>query len=470
MKQINQKWNTQKLLISVMVLILTIPAVSFAAFSSPQATSNSITLTWTAPGDDGNQGQASQYDLRYSLNPITNNNWNQATPVQNPPSPQPAGSAESFTVTNLDPGTTYYFAIKVADEVPNWSGLSNVVSRTTLPESTPPGMIADLVSTSQTANSVTISWTAPGDDGTTGTATAYDIRYSTSPITAANWDAAIQITDEPTPSAPGSTESYTISGLQESTVYYVAIKTSDEVPNWSGLSNILSIATTGDQTPPSAIDDLQASTGSEQGQLTVSWTAPGDDGYIGKATGYLMRYSTEEINDNNWLAPITDSSNFVVNPLTPSESGAAENFTIENLAPGVAYYVAIKAVDEKGNTSSLSNVAYGISMFDLSLDTDDDILAGLPQDYVLNQNYPNPFNPETEIAFSLPENANVSLEIFNSLGQKVNSLTNNQFPAGEHSLSWNGTDDNGNQLASGIYFYKLTANEFSQSKKMVMLK
>jgi hypothetical protein len=107
------------------------------------------------------------------------------------------------------------------------------------------------------AASITLSWTAPGDDGNVGTATTYDVRYSTSPITNANWNSATQATGEPTPSAAGTAESFTITGLNANTTYYFAIKTADETPNWSTISNIAT-ATTSDTVAPSAIADLSA--------------------------------------------------------------------------------------------------------------------------------------------------------------------------------------------------------------------
>ncbi|RJS75398.1 PEGA domain-containing protein, partial [Methanophagales archaeon] len=93
--------------------------------STSNPTPHSITLTWTAPGDDGNTGTASQYDIRYSTSEITEENWNSATQCTGEPAPKTAGSSETFTVTGLSPNTTYYFALKTADEVPNWSPISN---------------------------------------------------------------------------------------------------------------------------------------------------------------------------------------------------------------------------------------------------------------------------------------------------------------------------------------------------------
>jgi len=112
----------------------TTPPFAVTDLAAGEATTDSITLTWTSPGDDGNFGTASEYDIRYSTSEITEANWDSATQATGEPAPQLAGSMESFIVGNLTPGTTYYFALKTADEVPNWSGLSNVVSVITSPE------------------------------------------------------------------------------------------------------------------------------------------------------------------------------------------------------------------------------------------------------------------------------------------------------------------------------------------------
>lgn len=95
------------------------------------STTNALGLTWTAPGDDGATGRAASYDIRYSTAPITETHFASATSVPNRPSPLPAGQTQSLTVAGLQPGTTYYFALKTADEVPNWSAISNIASAST---------------------------------------------------------------------------------------------------------------------------------------------------------------------------------------------------------------------------------------------------------------------------------------------------------------------------------------------------
>jgi hypothetical protein len=218
-------------------------AVTNLAASSP--TGSSVALSWTAPGDSGTAGTATTYDIRYSTSAITDGNWGSATQVTGEPAPAAAGTAQNMTVSGLTSDTTYYFAIKTADEVPNWSGLSNVPSGRTS-DVTAPAAVTNLATSGATASSITLTWTAPGDSGTTGTATTYDIRYSTATISDANWGSATQVTGEPVPAVAGTAQNMTVSGLSAGTTYYFGIKTADEVPNWSGLSNVPS----GTTTPP----------------------------------------------------------------------------------------------------------------------------------------------------------------------------------------------------------------------------
>ena len=89
----------------------------------------------------------------------------------------------------------------------------------------------------------------------------------------------------------------------------------------------------------------------------------------------------------------------------------------------------------------------------------------MPVEFALDQNYPNPFNPTTSISFALPEAGRVTIEIFNVLGQKVENLADGQFGAGYHSVQWDAT-----RHSSGVYFYRLTTDEFIESKKMMLIK
>ncbi|HED07186.1 MAG TPA: T9SS type A sorting domain-containing protein, partial [Ignavibacteria bacterium] len=89
----------------------------------------------------------------------------------------------------------------------------------------------------------------------------------------------------------------------------------------------------------------------------------------------------------------------------------------------------------------------------------------LPVSYMLSQNYPNPFNPSTTINFALPQSGNVQLTLFDALGRKVKDIVNQDFSAGNHSVNFNAAS-----LSSGVYFYRIQANNFVRTKKMILLR
>ena len=94
----------------------------------------------------------------------------------------------------------------------------------------------------------------------------------------------------------------------------------------------------------------------------------------------------------------------------------------------------------------------------------------LPDSYSMAQNYPNPFNPATTISYNLPSAGMVELAVYNVLGQKVATIANGHFQAGTHEAVWNGTDESGSAVGSGIYFYRITTSDFEQTKKMILMK
>jgi len=98
------------------------------------------------------------------------------------------------------------------------------------------------------------------------------------------------------------------------------------------------------------------------------------------------------------------------------------------------------------------------------------LVQAVPQAFELNQNYPNPFNPSTTITFALPNEANVSVQVYDITGKLVTTLIDTKMSAGYHNVEWTGTDSNGLRVATGIYFYKMTAGNFVQTKKMLFAK
>ncbi len=107
---------------------------------------------------------------------------------------------------------------------------------------------------------------------------------------------------------------------------------------------------------------------------------------------------------------------------------------------------------------------------DLSTAVDDNNQNILPAAFSLEQNHPNPFNPVTSIAFALPKRSHVVMDVYNILGQNIRRLINESLPAGNHSITFDGLDRDGNELASGVYFYRIKTEDITQSKKMMLMK
>jgi hypothetical protein len=104
------------------------------------------------------------------------------------------------------------------------------------------------------------------------------------------------------------------------------------------------------------------------------------------------------------------------------------------------------------------------------VEQEEEDLNQLPKEFELSQNYPNPFNPATVIEYALPKSSDVKIKIYNILGQEVRNLVNERQEAGYKIIGWDGKDDQGREISSGIYFYRIVAGNFVKAKKMVLLK
>jgi len=332
-----------------------------------------ITLTWTSPGDDGwvnNFDDGGEFDIRYSttasqspsISTTTFANCSSVSAFGTIPTPVTALWPHSMILNGLIPGATYYFAIRTADEGPNWSGLSNGATAWTLLDSIAPEAVTTLSGLpGNYGGQIKLTWTSPGDDGWSNnfdSGSAFDIRYSTtasqspsiSTTTFAACSSVSIFSPIPTPVIALWPYSMSVTGLTEGVTYYFAMRTRDDVPNWSGLSNGATAMARIDDIPPSTITDLQAQTSL---QVQLSWTAPGDDDTVGQASFYTIRYSSTSPFD--WdTATIWKSSRATTGPY-----GTAESETVTGLAPGTTYYFRIKAYDSSLYWS-LSTIGQGI--------------------------------------------------------------------------------------------------------------
>ena len=133
---------------------------------------------------------------------------------------------------------------------------------------------------------------------------------------------------------------------------------------------------------------------------------------------------------------------------------------------GEDFFYKITAVDSSNNESSYSNEVEIEARLEKSINGEEDVVATETiEEYALNSNYPNPFNPTTQISYQIPEDSFVNLIVYNALGQEVAELVNQHQSVGKYSVKFNASN-----LPSGVYIYKLQANEFSAVKKMLLTK
>jgi lysophospholipase L1-like esterase len=187
----------------------------------------------------------------------------------------------------------------------------------------------------------------------------------------------------------------------------------------------------------------------------ASFTASAGDG-----SGVKLSWMTgSEINNAgfNILRSPTQSGRYVKlnDQLIPANREGRYTFTDKNAEAGARYYYKLEALDTRGNVTSHGPIVVDVAA---------------PTTFELSQNYPNPFNPTTQIRYQLPQAVQVSLTIYNMLGQEVRKLVNGQQPAGYHTAVWDGRDSAGRRVPSGVYHYRLQAGNFTVTKRMLMAK
>lgn len=138
-------------------------------------------------------------------------------------------------------------------------------------------------------------------------------------------------------------------------------------------------------------------------------------------------------------------------------SNQHSSFTDNTLQPGQNYFYMIEAIDDAGNSAWSTELSTSITGIETQ--------ASLPKEYALDQNYPNPFNPSTTIKYQIPADANISLKIYDVLGNEVDELVNEFKTAGYYEVKFNAS-----KLTSGVYFYRIESDNFTQTRKMLLMK
>ncbi|MBD3183726.1 T9SS type A sorting domain-containing protein [Candidatus Poribacteria bacterium] len=383
----------------------------------------------------------------------------------------------------------------------------------------PPSSITDL--SAYTHNSIKLQWTAPGDDGNTGIASAYIIKYNTMPITEDNWETSLDIEGEPLPETAGSIQDITLENLNPGVYYYFAIKTMDEVQNISGISNSpgirdLSLRLYSGWNMVSlmcqntiSIEELEASL---EGNLISIW-------FYNAPNSQWLRYFSAGPSFINNMDKLFPGFGYWINVKYDCVWNQVGNFT---LAPGnfpsskppmIIYgqvdipsnfsetYISIRKEKKEIDKYQLnSNPAYdGYYVLEVPIDKYNSAqiyvnnilsnhislhmfeigsiircdLNNKPKNTRLLQNYPNPFNPETWIPYELAYDTHVLIKIYSISGKILKNIDLGHQKAGFYtsrnsSAYWDGKNSFGEKVISGIYLYCIYTNESCITRKMII--
>ncbi|KAA3660639.1 MAG: T9SS C-terminal target domain-containing protein, partial [Calditrichaeota bacterium] len=138
------------------------------------------------------------------------------------------------------------------------------------------------------------------------------------------------------------------------------------------------------------------------------------------------------------------------------------------LQRSMQYFWQVTAIDQAGEKSICKSI-FSFTTSGVATDVDGRISGLIPTEFALSQNYPNPFNPETRMEIQLPQNSHIRVMIFNMLGQRVTTLLDERKQAGYYELLWNGQNDAGQRMSSGIYIVSMQAEGFSFNRKMALV-
>ena len=277
------------------------------------------------------------------------------------------------------------------------------------------------------ADSVSLTWTAPGDDGTSGTASAYEIRYSESPVagvdTVSWWASARTVGSLPSPRRAGTRESFVVAGLAPATTYYFGIRTSDEVPNVSGYSNIVRKQTGSAPVTLATPGGFHADP--KPGAVLLAWNAVPAGG---TEVGYRLYRKA---------APAPAPSLLATLPVT------AASWSDSTTAAGTMYDFSIVTYGD-GGESDPAVVQVTTPGAAAAAATAPEVVHG----------YPNPARDQVTFRHQVDtpsSTAHTRVTIFDLTGHKICMLADQEFAPGEHSLSWLCRSDQGNRVAPGIY-------------------
>lgn len=455
-------------------------------------TPSEMTISWTDPVEliDGTPLPASDISIEISRD---------GAPVATV-----AGGVESYTDAGLTDGQSY-----------TYTALTRVVSNDSLSFETRTSWIAGgspvpnaptFVGLSGDANGISITWRNPSKnvDDTPMDDLAEIRLYQDDVFVAAfsqtSADSGLEVTETYTPSTPGNYSYHVTSADNESPVNESAASAKGLTPLVAPFMDQFTDAGPLDNTR--WITDNVAITDGAIGEPSGSFSMNLNGNPVGEDIVDSWPINLDGLENNQvmmsyWYEPAGNGNDpEVQDSLQLFFKNDQNEWKLINAYPGSPYVPFVQVtIDlsslpaDRGNMfhsqfqmrfRSLGS-ASAVSFFDewyvddvvlnLGIATGiDDEISGVINEFKLDANFPNPFNPSTTISYQLPKQSDVKLTIINTLGQVVRTLVDEAAPAGEYETVWNGLNDAGTQVSSGLYFYRLEAEGFNQTRKMMLLK
>jgi hypothetical protein len=433
----------------------------------------SAKLSWSAPGDDSLSGQAQLYEMRYSRAMVDNDTsdwWQNATQVAGLPEPSLPASTDSCVISGLHPESLYYFALVTYDELGNQSGFSNIAACTTAASSNfclyydgSDYAKIPFDSVLNTGEQITLeAWYYLQSDFGGGHAT---------------------IIDKPAPSHDNPFYQYNlVPVVPEDNIpdFYAQLAVNDqynpiEIQSVGQVDTWMHAALTYD-----GYTERLYLNGDPVGEIPQEGTISSFDtdiklGALGNLNTWFFKGYIDEI--SLWdVARTQDEIRETMNhSLHGDEQGLIAYWNFNEGQGQIFHDLTSNNVD--GYLGDSLQIDERDPSWIESTAPIDTARVGIvetpnrkPSKIEIGQSYPNPFNSSTRISFKLPGDTHVNLEIYDMLGRKVITLADGQFKAGEHRLTWNGRSGSGDQLSSGVYFYRLKTASFDQTRKLLMLK
>jgi hypothetical protein len=247
-----------------------------------------------------------------------------------------------------------------------------------------------------------------------------------------------------------------LDNLSENTQYYFEVVSAGITDDNQGSYYLFTTTMSGAGVPAVIYGRVnKAGTNSGVGNVIVSGTLR-----RGEISSYPLIGLTNQ--DGIWVLNLGNLKSPVSNNVLPYETGDTIILQLQGGSNGIGADSIV--------ISGTSPQNCGVQGIGVSTHVDESEAELLPEHYYLSANYPNPFNLSTMIKFGLPVPGHVELSIYDILGRKVITLLNQNYPAGNYVVTWNGQNANGQPVSSGIYFYRVKSGEFIQVRKMLLLK